>query len=702
MVGISQLGTPDVMKGASRLAGVAVQQPLAGIQIQGGISNEHVTLLDGVPIRDPVTLGRYLGAFSPLAISRMTVYKAGYGVAQGSHLTGIVSLNQELASAYPYSASLMVDPVSVNALAKSSFKLKGEKEGIFMAAARLSNWDIYQDRGVQALLKNWNNIDPFLARLWTRDEDVTPISLNNHSQIPVVSFSDIHFASKLNLNTFHNISGSFYRASNSIQSDLIAINEYLERNNDLFVITDDRYSWLNWAGQFKHSWLVNSSSALASQVKISSHNSEYSYRALRDSIANQPTNSQINEAALTSRPILEERPSSAERNFIREFTFTTTFSHSFSAFHHVDIGLEATHVNTKFDFHNAFVSPIRHRINTSNFATFINDQIVINAYASLEPGIRLTYLPIHRKVYAEPRFSFRFDGFNPEIGNYAFRLAGGLYRQYINQYDLTSFGTTSAAPSILFWLPLDASLSPPRAYHLAFDFLLSPNEAWSINLESFAKWQEMQTVDYANLQQFATVEDTLGNILSPRQDLFLQRTKGRAIGGGIQLKRKGKVVHLRAGYDYVKALQQFPDRFEDAQVAVPWNTPHQFNADIQATLSQSLKLEANWISQWGRQWALRRAYYDFLAFRPINISTAPFDLNTPLSHKLSAYQRLDLGATLSFFSDRIKTNIQFFVINVFDRDNTYDHILNLSEGGNNISPRSLPGRQFTMSVRVDY
>ena len=36
---------------------------------------QHITLLDGVPVRDPVSLGRYLGAFSPLALNRMTVYQ---------------------------------------------------------------------------------------------------------------------------------------------------------------------------------------------------------------------------------------------------------------------------------------------------------------------------------------------------------------------------------------------------------------------------------------------------------------------------------------------------------------------------------------------------------------------------------------------------------------------------------------------------
>ena len=700
MVGISYAGTPDVMKGASRLAGVAVQQPLAGIQIQGGISNEHVTLLDGVPIRDPVTLGRHLGAFSPLALNRMTVYKAGFGAAQGSHLTGIVALDQDLATTYPYSASIILDPVSLNAQSKGRFQLKGDAEGVLMAAVRLSNWDVYQDRGVQALLENWNNIDPFLTQLWS-GEQVTSTSLNKHSQNPTVSFSDIHFASRLDLDPFHKLSGSFYRASNRINSDLVAINSLVAPTNDLFVITDDRYSWLNWAGQGKHSWLLNSQSALATQIKLSSHNSRYSYRASRDSIASEPSYSQIEQVAVASKSTLEQAVSSLERNFIQELSLGTTFSHSFSAFHHTDIGLEATLINTKFDYQSAFVAPIRHRINTSNFTGFIQDQIALDAYTTIEPSIRLTYIPLHRQFYAEPRLSFRYDDVHPQLGNYAFRLAGGLYRQYVNQYDLTSFGTTSAAPSILFWLPIDETLTPPSAYHLAFDFLLSPNNAWRMNFEAFAKWQRVLTLDYAGLQQFST-DDNPQLLTNVPQALFISRAKGRSLGGSLQIERKGEIFNIRAGYNYVKAIQQFPGRFNDEQIAVPWNTPNRINVDTQARLSENVKLEANWTSQWGRQWSLRRAYYDFLAFRSLSVSIDPFNLNTPLSHNVPAYQRLDLGTTVSFFSDRVQTNIQFFVINALDHQNVYDHVLTFSDGNSGASPRNLPGRQYTLSVRVDY
>src|SRR5690606_16937156 len=49
-------GTTDGMRGAAGALGVSASLPLADLHIQGGATTEHVTRLDGVPVRDPVAL----------------------------------------------------------------------------------------------------------------------------------------------------------------------------------------------------------------------------------------------------------------------------------------------------------------------------------------------------------------------------------------------------------------------------------------------------------------------------------------------------------------------------------------------------------------------------------------------------------------------------------------------------------------------
>ena len=206
----------------------------------------------------------------------------------------------------------------------------------------------------------------------------------------------------------------------------------------------------------------------------------------------------------------------------------------------------------------------------------------------------------------------------------------------------------------------------------------------------------MLTLDYARLQQLEPAAT-----VTPQRD-FTASAEGKVYGGSLQVQHKRQRFDAGVTFDYIRALQQFPDRFEDEMVAVPWHAPFRFKADLSTPLTENFTLEANWISQWGRKWALRRAYYDFLAFREMSVSLAPFDLNEPTEHSLPVYHRLDLGATFTLPSNRLKSKIQLFVTNVLGRNNVFDYQIAPHDAGAYLSSRNLPGRQFTLSVRVDY
>ena len=61
----ASFGVMDVARAAAGLPGISVQRPLADLHIQGGSAGSHVVLLDGAPVREPVSLGRHMSAFSP-------------------------------------------------------------------------------------------------------------------------------------------------------------------------------------------------------------------------------------------------------------------------------------------------------------------------------------------------------------------------------------------------------------------------------------------------------------------------------------------------------------------------------------------------------------------------------------------------------------------------------------------------------------
>src|SRR5690606_16403718 len=107
----------------------------------------------------------------------------------------------------------------------------------------------------------------------------------------------------------------------------------------------------------------------------------------------------------------------------------------------------------------------------------------LGATWSLEAGLRLTHLPHHRRTFAEPRLALRYDGAG---GHLAGRLAGGVYRQYLSQHDVTSANLGALLPSLRFWMPTDSTLAPPRAYHVSGEVLWTPR-AWQLRLEAYGK-----------------------------------------------------------------------------------------------------------------------------------------------------------------------------------------------------------------------
>lgn len=702
LVAFHGAGTPDVARGAGGLPGVAVQQPLADLHIQGSASGEHLTLLDGVPVRDPVSLGRHLSAFSPLAINRLTVHKAGFGAEHGSHLSGVVAVEQDVTGAAHQGVVFSADPISFNAKAQGRLVLPGARQGAAMVAVRSSVWDVYRDPGVGSLLRHWNQVDPTLASIWVREE-VNAASLDLRRHQSDLAFSDVHAAARLHLSPFRILHASAYHASNHIASDLLAVNADQAADPDLLILTRDDYDWTNWAGQIRHSWLIGARSVGTIQAQGAWHQSRYAYLSVKAATEPLTTPEAIDEAAAAFQPELGTSLGSDEGNKVEELSVRATLSHSFSPRHHVEAGLAATHVDSWFRLRNQFVASFEHASAAWDLAGYAKGDLSFGLATTLEPSIRLTYLPLRQTVYAEPRLALRYDRAASRIGPYAVRLAAGVYRQFTNQFELSSSGSTSVVPLVLFWLPVDSTLAPPRVYHLASEVLFMPVSNWTISLEGYYKAQpRLLTVDYVALLADNPAQWPPPEPVAMQQSDFISPTRGRAYGGSVRVQWSRSRLATSVSYGFSRALRAFPGRFDGRMEPAPWNVPHRLTLDASVALNDVLSADVNWRSAWGQRWALRRAYYDYLALRDAPGAFGAFDLNQPSDQKLSPYHRLDVGLTYEQPLGPATMQLRAFVVNVLGRNNVYDW--SLEQSGEEVTRvnRTLPGRQAVLSFRFNY
>src|SRR5690606_11088426 len=269
-------GVADVAQTAAKVAGVSIRHPIAELHIQGSGAGDHLTLLDEVPVRDPVTLGRYLSAFSPLAIRRVRVHKAGYGAAFGGHLSGVVRIDHDVGAGERPDLALLIDPLSISGRLRGRFPIDDSRWADAMVSVRTAMWNMYRDPGLEELLDRWNAIDPILIGGWL-GEKVTTYSVLARRHRPEVSFSDLHAAARMRLSPFRNLDLSAYRAGNRLASDLTALNSDGIGETNRVLMTQDDYEWTNWAAQVRHTWLVSARSAASLQVRGSHHTSMYRY-----------------------------------------------------------------------------------------------------------------------------------------------------------------------------------------------------------------------------------------------------------------------------------------------------------------------------------------------------------------------------------------------------------------------------------------
>ena len=684
----SRMGTPDAIGQAGTLMGVHQQRPVADLHVQGGRAGEHEVRLDGMPIRNPVTLRRLLGAFSPLALDRLTVYKAGFGVEHGSTISGVVSAEHALADSAPSVGQVRLDPMSVNAEGHGSADLGNQQSAQIRVAARSSVWDAYQDPTLHGLLLDWNVVDPMLLSSYFGGNSVPDIE--PAAQTASTGFSDFHAAARVDLGPYRSLSVSGYRGRNHLHTQFVA-------RDPFGMLTQDRYDWANTAGQARLDWTLGPRSSVAVQLRASEHSVHRGYQMTYGS----PDPNDDTDAAIdTLQRVLDPSLWPDDRNRIREWTLDATGSYAVTTRHHLKGALEVSRLTSDFRLGGRFLRPLSFQTTRWQVAGYLRDVVSLGTSTTLTAGTRLTYVPARRTLYAEPRLELHQEGTLTDLGPYAVRAAGGLYRQFVNRFEASSTSPTATLPSMRFWLPTGAAHAPPRALHATAQMHLQPHDRWTVRSELFYKhYGHLLTLDYTALRPDA--EPPLTDVAAVAPATALAATDGYALGGGLALTRNGEVIRSTLRYDWNRSRRRFPSRFDGRRVPTPWTQPHQFSLSVTASMTDALRLRMRGEHGWGRSWGYRQTYYNYFGDQPNTM--ANLGLDTPGAHTLPRHTRVDLGASYTVQWENVTLEAQLDVINVFDRQNPFDWSARPADDGTIArTTRRLPGRRLAGALTLRY
>lgn len=713
-MGARGFGTSDAVRELGGIVGVRVADATADLHIQGGEAGEHQFRLDGVPVFEPVHLKGLLGAFNPFALERIQVHKAGFGAAEGSQISGVIEAHHLLATPDGRSLDVQIDPLSLNGRLTTQV---GPSEGVnarVMVAARRSLWDVYAPSELDTLFRGWNAPDLFLLRasllaaeqifgeLPSLEFALPDSSFEDPNAAPDLGFSDYHAAARIRLAPGRSVHTSLYRGRNSMSARRVFAAP------DTIYPSQDIYEWSNTNGQVTYRDVLGERTFWQTQVRANRYALSHGYITI-----NNKANTDVAGIGVPSELIPAD-----DDNRIFELALTSSLdvSHSLGL---LSLGAEAFRTDHRFILTDVFSRPIANDAVSSHMAGYVENDLRLASGLSATPGIRATYSNARRTVYLEPRLETRWEVPTASLGTITTRFATGLYRQFTNQFDISSVSPSALVPGVRFWMPVDATVAPPKAYHIAADMLWEISSAWALRFESYYKDQpHILAIDYPALLNPAS-----GDSVATNQNAFLRSSEGTALGAAFAIERATQEMRAQLRYEYALAEREyaFQEQREviEALEPAPWNEPHRLEAAIDWTPVPAFIATVRWQSAWQRSWGYRKAYYDYLSTNPNAVArygceddVCAVDLTQPEDHTLPPFHQLDLAAAYTLPLRQAALQLRLDVLNVLGRQNVADWSIETSEealpGGGTTTiyetqvPRVTLPRTLSLALRLKW
>jgi len=692
----------DLSRALPRLLGIASRPFLSEVLIQGGESVKQQLRLDGVPIYNPLAVEGIVGTFSPLALERVNVRKAGFPARFGSAAAGILDLDQSAGRGR--GTELQVDPFNVNARLGMGVPGGGGREGSLMVAGRMSLWDVLPVPALNRTLRDWNRVDPLLTRALEgptpHQEGFAPseaVEYVGHGHGSDIRSSDLHLALRIPTGPAGAVQASAYRGASDISTQVFAAGHHAGSiTPDRMMMAQDGYDWFNTAGRLRWEGLVGSRSLLAVQLHGSRHRFESGYRMSLIGTGSSEGPSAVVEADHILADRLRSARFLSDRSQVEEVGAAVSMDISPDSRHRVHLALEATHVDGRLDLDGGLFPHLRADASHTRLAGVMEDRWS-RGPLTLEGGLRSTWIADSDRLFHEPRVAAEWEGQLHGWGPVATRLSAGLYRQYVNQLELANPGPSALVPSLRFWLPHEGGQgAPPLARHLAWEVTTAPHDGWELRAEVYMRsTRNLPVVDLP-----AVVGGGAGGDVSPSE--LVEMTRASALGGGFRLQRWGDGVHAELGHDVIRARRTFPSRFGGEAVPDPSDVPHRSLLRLEAHVHPDVSLRFRGSGTWGRSWAFRRAYYDLLT---VHEDRPELGVGRPGDWTLPGLIEVDVGASWRGALGGMALELSADALNVLNRRNVLDYgLLRLADGTDEYVrvPRYLSGFTPSLTLRVSF
>jgi hypothetical protein len=691
---VTRLGGP--LRAAAQQLGIAQRSQLGDLHLQGGEAGEHQLRLDGVPVFDPVSVARLFGAFAPLGIRQLTVHKAGFGVAHGSFTAGVIDLEHTLGAGVE-GVTASIDPVAASLRTAGRAVVAG-REARGMLTVRRSLWDVRPEPATEAALHDWVRIDPLLLRAAGVNGAPEAMNYRIDKNTPHLRFVDVHGAGRVELGAFQSLAGSFFVSHNRVGATVRARALDMAAGPPL-LDTRDAYGWRTVGAMVRHDASPAARVQQSLRLRLSDHRLMHAHHALTASAFTASAFTPANVAAgvVAQSPagspaatLLDIAPADrVESNGVREAALDAVLRIAATDNGLLTLGAEVARTSSAMDLDNGVFRAMQSRQAAWRVSQFADWRQELPRGLQLDAGLRLTWVPTFASVYAEPRIAVRAE--QPWArGMLAWRVAGGVHRQFVSQFELPALGASAVTSGVRFWLPVDGSTRPAESYHAAAEVAWRHASGLTVQADAYHKWlTQLPALDFGVL---------LGDGGAMPHDLpqamFVRRSEGRSAGVGARVTQELAEWRGTLGVDLGWSSRTFPSRFAERAQRTPWNEPVRLMATLDAPVAGGVRASLQARSVFGRAWALRRAYYD------LALADAP--VTAPQNDRLPAWHEVDVAFGRDLRVGSWRTRVSLSVLNALARANAIDAWLVPDDA--TVAPAQLArraiGRQWLLGVEL--
>ncbi|HSH65633.1 MAG TPA: TonB-dependent receptor, partial [Bacteroidia bacterium] len=134
------MGENDIVKTTLLLPGVqSVGEGTAGYNVRGGSADQNVFYINQIPVYNTSHLMGFFSAFTPNAISELTLYKGSFPAQFGGHLSSVFDIGAKEGNNKKFSAEGGISPVTANILAEGPVS-KGKSSYLVGVRSTYSDW----------------------------------------------------------------------------------------------------------------------------------------------------------------------------------------------------------------------------------------------------------------------------------------------------------------------------------------------------------------------------------------------------------------------------------------------------------------------------------------------------------------------------------------------------------------------------------